>query len=66
MSVDSFGSRAELRAGEKTYTYYRLDALKAAGPIDRLPVSLKILLENLVRLEDDRAVKREDIVALAN
>ncbi len=66
MSLDSFNSRAELRAGDRTYTYYRLDALRDAGPIDRLPFSLKILLENLVRLEDSRAVRREDIVALAN
>ncbi|MGH2607706.1 MAG: aconitate hydratase AcnA, partial [Tepidiformaceae bacterium] len=66
MSVDSFNSRGELHAGDRTYTYYRLDALRETGPIDRLPFSLKILLENLVRLEDGRAVGREDIVALAN
>jgi aconitate hydratase len=66
MPVDSFNSRAELGAGDRNYTYYRLDALRETGPIDRLPVSLKILLENLLRLEDGRAVTREDIVALAN
>jgi aconitate hydratase len=65
---DSFGSRSALTAGGVTYTFFSLDALrqKGVGNIDRLPFSLKVLLENLVRLEDARAVTRDDIEALAS
>jgi aconitate hydratase len=68
LPLDSFGSRASLTSGANSYDYYRLAALSAAGigHIEKLPFSLKILLENLVRLEDGRAVTREDIEALAN
>ena len=62
MSANSFGSRASL--GQ--YDIFRLDALERAGlPVARLPYSLKILLENLLRLEDGRAVRADDIAALA-
>ncbi len=65
--LDSFGSRAPLRAGDATYQIYRLEALERAGVghVDRLPFSLKILLENLLRREDGRAVSAEDVRALA-
>jgi aconitate hydratase len=65
---DTFSSRSTLTTGGGTYTYFSLDALrqKGIGHIDRLPFSLKILLENLVRLEDGRAVTRDDIEALAS
>ncbi len=68
MHPDSFGSRALLTVNDKVYTYYRLAALAAAGVghIDRLPFSLKILLENLLRTEDGNAVSRGDIEALAS
>jgi aconitate hydratase len=68
MHPDSFGSRASLRAGSTSYTYFSLNALAArsVGHVDQLPVSLKILLENLLRLEDGRAVTRDDIEALAS
>ncbi len=60
---DSFHSRSTIEAGGATYAYYRLDA---AGPnVSRLPYSLKILLENLLRFEDGRSVTREQIEALA-
>jgi aconitate hydratase len=63
---DSFGSRAVLRVGGRDYDVVRLDALERAGlPVARLPYSLKILLENLLRTEDGRVVRREDIEALA-
>ncbi len=62
---DSFGARSTLRVGDKELDYYRLDAVKD-GHVDRLPYSLKILLENLLRHEDGRDVTRDDILALAN
>ncbi|MGH7757174.1 MAG: aconitase family protein, partial [Vulcanimicrobiaceae bacterium] len=56
-----------LAAGDSSYTIFRLDALEKAGiaNVARLPYSMKILLENLLRFEDDRSVTCEDIVALA-
>ncbi len=68
MPTDSFGSAASLTAAGATYRYYRLPALIDAGltNVQRLPFSLKILLENLLRYEDGRGVARDDIEALAN
>ena len=63
---DSFGSRSALRVGAKTFEIFRLSALQAAGfPLDRLPFSLKILLENLLRREDGTSVTRQQIEAIA-
>src|SRR5262245_27404483 len=61
LGQDSFGARADLRVGDRTYQIRRLDALDAG----RLPFSLKILLENLLRTEDGATVTAEDIQALA-
>ncbi|MFL5382016.1 MAG: aconitate hydratase AcnA [Longimicrobiaceae bacterium] len=61
--ADSFGARSTLRVGEREYTIFRLDA---AGDVSRLPYSLRILLENLLRTEDGVTVTRDDILALAN
>ncbi|HVZ76342.1 MAG TPA: aconitate hydratase AcnA [Gemmatimonadaceae bacterium] len=61
-SRNSFGSRASLTVGGRAYTIYRLDGL--GGNVARLPFSLKILLENLLRNEDDAFVKRADIEAM--
>ena len=60
-SKDSFQSKSELKVGNETIAYYRLEAVKDAGFRDpsRLPVSLRILLENLLRHEDGRDVTRE-------
>ncbi|RYG35691.1 aconitate hydratase AcnA [bacterium] len=67
ISLDSFDARAELQVGEKSYTYYRLDALTTKGyDIGALPYSLRILLENLLRTEDNRSVFKADIEALAS
>jgi len=68
MHPDSFGSRAALSAGGQQLSYYALGALSRAGfaGVSRLPVSLKILLENLLRCEDGRGVTRDDIAALAD
>jgi aconitate hydratase len=66
-SVDSLVTRRDLTVGETTYGYYSLRAAEEAGlaGISRLPVSMKVLLENLLRNEDGAAVKEEDIRAFA-
>ncbi len=65
--ANSFGSRATLRAGDKDYTIYRLDAVYKKVPrAARLPFALKILLENLLRTEDGLVVRPDDVTALAN
>ena len=61
----TFGTRGELRVGGKTYSIYRLRELKGFD-VERLPYSLRILLENLLRHEDGRTVTREQIEALAS
>ncbi len=66
MATDSFGSRDQLRVGGRTYEIFRLDALEKAGlSPSRLPYSLRILLENLLRTEDGTIVTKDDIEALA-
>jgi len=64
---NSFGALDTLRAGDRTYPYFRLGALEQAGvaKLARLPFSIKVLLENLLRFEDETVVKRDDIEALA-
>src|SRR5579863_116630 len=65
--MNSFASRAKLTSGQRTYTIYRLPALTARGiNLARLPFSLKILLENLLRREDGVNVTASDIEFLAN
>src|SRR3990167_10956968 len=60
-------TRKTMTVEGKDYTYYSLDqASKYLGDISRLPYSLKVLLENMLRLQDDLAVKAKDIEALAN
>src|SRR5579859_2503405 len=64
--MNSFSSRATLKSGSKTYTIFRLPALTARGfDLGRLPFSLKILLENLLRREDGSTVTASDIEFLA-
>jgi aconitate hydratase len=63
--TDSFGARSTLDVGGNQFEIFRLDAV-SDGHVDRLPYSLKILLENLLRHENGRDVTREDILALAN
>src|SRR3712207_3106838 len=65
MSDNSYDARAELDVGGTTYTYYSLEALQSKYDVARLPFSLKVLLENLLRNEDGVGVRREDIEALA-
>src|SRR5580698_5914514 len=66
MSLNSFNSRSHLKVGNQEYEIYRLDALDKQGiSTKHLPYSLRILLENLLRTEDGRNVKKEDIASLA-
>ncbi len=64
--MNSFGSQSELKAGGKTYEIFRLSALEKRGiPLTRLPFSLRILIENLLRYEDGKSVTAADIEFLA-
>ncbi len=64
--ANSFGSQATLAVGNKTYVIYRLSAVQKSMPaVARLPYSLRILLENLLRTEDGQMVTAADIEALA-
>src|SRR3990172_7611619 len=66
-SLDSFKTRSSLKVGKQSYAIYRLDRLEKAGfkTVSQLPVSLKILLENLLRHEDNRLVTKADVETLA-
>jgi aconitate hydratase len=68
MSLNSFKTRATFTSGSDTVEFYSLPALEAQGfkNISRLPYSMKILLENLLRREDDAFVRADDIRAVAN
>jgi aconitate hydratase len=66
MSINSFDTKATLAVGERSYEIFRLDALQSKFDVARLPFSLKILLENLLRNEDGEAVRGGDIEALAS
>ena len=65
LSKDSLNTLSSLEAGGKTYHYYSLPkAADTLGNIDKLPFSLKVLLENLLRNEDDATVDRGHIDAM--
>ncbi len=65
--MNSFGARSTLRVGDQEYEIFSLNALEQAGfKLNRLPYSLRILLENLLRTEDGRSVTADDITYLAN
>jgi aconitate hydratase len=66
-SKNSFSTRGPLRAADESFEVYRLNALErgGVGHVARLPFSLKVLLENLLRHEDERFVFADDIRALA-
>src|SRR5260370_39568381 len=65
-SLDSFKCQKTLKVGGKTYVYYSLPAAEKNGlkGISKLPYSMKVLLENLLRNEDDRTVRKDDILAV--
>ncbi len=66
-SIDSLKTRRELTVGKTTYAYYSLRAAEEAGlsGISTLPISMKVLLENLLRNEDGDSVGRDDLQAIA-
>ena len=65
-SLDSLKCRRSLEVAGKTYHYYSLpEAAAQLGDISRLPTSLKVLLENLLRWEDGETVRGEDLQSLA-
>src|SRR5688572_26363452 len=62
---DSLKTRTTLQSGGRTYHYYSLQkAATVLGDVSRLPFSMKVLLENLLRFEDGKTVTRDDIQAL--
>jgi aconitate hydratase len=64
--MNSFGSQSTLKVGNKSYEIFRLNALEAKGfSLKRLPYSLRVLLENLLRQEDGKSVTADDIEFLA-
>ncbi len=64
-SSDSFGARSVLEVGGRSYEIFRLDSLPERFDVGRLPYSIKVLLENVLRLEDGVAVTKEAIEAIA-
>ena len=64
-SLDSFKSKRTLTVGSKTYTYFSLSAAaeNGLGDVSRLPASLKVLLENMLRHEDGKTVTKDEILA---
>jgi aconitate hydratase A / 2-methylisocitrate dehydratase len=62
---DSFGSRSTLEVSGRSYEVFRLDALQERFDVARLPYSIKVLLENVLRLEDGRSVTAADVEAIA-
>nr|WP_322941275.1 aconitate hydratase AcnA [Pseudomonas sp. s4] len=66
-SLDSLNCRRELHVGDATYHYFSLpEAAQRLGNIDRLPKSLKVLLENLLRNEDGKTVQPQDLHAMVD
>src|SRR5271157_108442 len=67
-SKNSFSARAALKVGNESYEIFRLEALERAGigKVSRLPFSLKVLLENLLRHEDNQFVRADDVRVLAS
>ncbi len=64
-TTNSFDAKATLTVGDASYEIFRLDALQSKFDIARLPFSLKILLENLLRNEDGESIRAQDVEALA-
>src|SRR3712207_5045613 len=65
MAADSFSARGTLEAGGGTHEIFRIDALQSRYEVLRLPYTLRILLENLLRREDGETVTRADVEAVA-
>jgi aconitate hydratase len=65
-SLDSFGARSTLDVGGRSYEVFRLDALQPRFDVARLPYSIKVLLENVLRLEDGVSATKQDVEAIAS
>ena len=65
-SLDSFGARSTLEVGARSYEIFRLDALQEKFDVARLPYSIKVLLENVLRLEDGVSATAADVEAIAS
>src|SRR5829696_6262154 len=65
MSSDSFGARSDLEVGGRSYEIFRLDAVADRHDVSRLPYSIKVLLENVLRLEDGVSATAADVEAIA-
>ncbi len=63
---NSFGARADLTVGDRSYEIYRINALADRFAVGRLPYSVKVLLENLLRHEDGLTVHASDVEAVAD
>ncbi len=63
--TDSYGSRSTIEVAGREYEIHRLDALQSRFDVARLPYSLKVLLENVLRLEDGAAVTADDVETIA-
>jgi aconitate hydratase A / 2-methylisocitrate dehydratase len=66
VSSDPFGARSSLQVGGKDFEIFRLDALQERFDVARLPYSVKVLLENVLRLEDGVSVSAADVEAIAS
>ena len=64
--TNSFGARSTLQVGDTSYEIYRIDALQSQFDVARLPYSLKVLLENVLRTEDGRDITAADAEAIAS
>ena len=64
--MNSFGAQSSLPVGSKSYTFYDLNQVATKAQLDRLPYSLRVLLENLVRTEDGINITKEDALAIVN
>jgi aconitate hydratase len=65
-TTNSFDAKAKLDVGDRSFEIFRLEALQQKYDVARLPFSLKILLENLLRNEDGESIRAEDVEALAS
>jgi aconitate hydratase len=65
--MNSFGSRSTLTVGDSKFDYFSLEAAEksGAGAISKMPFSLKVMLENLLRFEDGLTVSKDDVLAVA-
>ena len=62
---DSFGAEGTLEVGDRRYRIHRLSALEGIADLGRIPYSIKLLVENMLRHEDGVSVRAEDIEAVA-